>query len=69
MNPLLAQMKRLGLSEPEVLNELNDAGLISDQCVRLWDIPEPDLTRAVGWLKTKRIQWGDGENCNVKVLR
>ena len=69
MNQLLAQMKRLELSEPEVLNVLNEAGIISDQCVRLWDIPEPDLTRAVDWLKSKRVQWGDGKDINAKVLR
>ena len=67
---LLDQMHRLELTEAEAMLLLNDAGLISDNCVRLWDIVEPDLSTAKQWLKAKRVRYGDGTgDTNAKVLR
>lgn len=65
---LLEQMKRLELTEPQVMHVLSEARLISDNCVRLWDIAEPDLSRAVRWLQTRRVRYGDGKDCNAKIL-
>ncbi len=65
---LLEQMKRLDLTEIEVMHELSEARLISDNCVRLWDIAEPDLANAVRWLQAKRIRYGADGNPNLKVL-
>lgn len=65
---LLEQMKRLDLTEIEVMHELSEARLISDNCVRLWDIAEPDLANAVRWLQAKRIRYGNGKDINAKVL-
>lgn len=65
---LLEQMKRLELTEPELMHLLSEARLISDNCVRLWDIAEPDLSRAVQWLAARRIKWGNGTDYNAKVL-
>ena len=50
---LLDQMKRLQLTENAALTLLQDAQLISDHCLNLADIPEPDLSRAVEFLKAK----------------
>lgn len=66
---LLEQMKRLELTEAEAMHELSEARMISDNCVRVWDIAEPDLSRAINWLKSKRIGWGDGVDINAKVLK
>lgn len=68
ITPLLEQMKRLELTEPEVMHLLSEARLISDNCVRLWDIAEPDLSRAVQWLASKRIRYGNGTDINEKTL-
>lgn len=65
---LLDQMKRLGLTDMEAMHELSEARLISDNCVRVWDIAQPDLTRCVQWLASKRIKWGSELNANEKVL-
>lgn len=51
---LMEQMKRLEYTEPQVMNLLSEARLISDNCVRLWDIAEPDLSRAVCFLSSPR---------------
>lgn len=51
---LMEQMKRLEYTEPQVMNLLSEARLISDNCVRLWDIAEPDLGRAVLFLSSPR---------------
>jgi hypothetical protein len=51
---LLYQMKRLELTEPEVMHLLTEARIISDNCIRLWDIADPDLTKAVMWLMSPR---------------
>ena len=66
---LLEQMKRLELTDAETVDVLQEARLISDNCIRVWDIAEPDLSIAINWLKSKRLAWGDGADCNVKVLR
>ncbi len=65
---LLAQMKRLELTDPQVMHLLSEARLISDNCVRVWDIAEPDLSVAINWLRSKRVQWGSGGDCNAKKL-
>lgn len=51
---LMEQMKRLEYTEPQVMNLLSEARLISDNCVRLWDIAEPDLSRSVLFLTSPR---------------
>lgn len=51
---LLEQMKLLELTEAEAMHELSEARIISDNCVRVWDIAQPDLDRAINWLKSKR---------------
>jgi hypothetical protein len=65
---LFSQMRRLQLTEAELMHYLTEAGLISDNCIRLWDIAEPDMTRAVNWLNTKRVKWGSETDINEKVL-
>jgi hypothetical protein len=62
-------MKRLALTDAETVDVLLEARLISDNCIRVWDIAEPDLSIAIGWLKSKRLGWGDGADCNKIVLR
>jgi hypothetical protein len=52
MNNLLSELRRLGWSPTQALNILQDRGIVSDNCVTFKDISEPDLTRAVKWLKT-----------------
>lgn len=66
---LLEEMKRLELTEAEAMHVLSEARIISDNCVRVWDIAEPDLSRAILWLKSKPIGWGDGVDINAKVLK
>lgn len=50
---LLDQMKRLQLTENDALTWLQETGIISDHCLRTADIAEPDLSRAVEFLKAK----------------
>jgi hypothetical protein len=52
MKNLKAELLRLGWTDTKALNTLVEYRLISDHCVTLQDIAEPDLTRAVKWLKT-----------------
>lgn len=47
---LFEQMKRLELTEAEAMHVLSEARIISDNCVRVWDIAEPDLSRAIAAL-------------------
>lgn len=51
---LLEQMKRLGLTDAEAMHELSEARLISDNCVKVWDIAQPDLTRCVEFLRMRK---------------
>jgi len=51
---LLAELKRMDLTEPEALTLLSDAAVISDHCLRLWDIAQPDLDRAILWFRNQR---------------
>lgn len=53
-NALLEQMNRLGLTEAQTINWLIDKNLISDHCLRLWDIAGADLTRAVHALASRQ---------------
>ncbi len=50
---LLEQMKRLQLTENDALTLLQEARIISDHCLRTADIAEPDLSRAVEFLKAR----------------
>lgn len=50
---LLDQMKRLQLTTEEVMPILIEARIVSDNCVLIWDIAEPDLSRAVEFLKAR----------------
>lgn len=51
---LLEQMKRLGLTEAQTINWLMDKNLISDHCIRIWDIAGPDLACAVQALASRQ---------------
>lgn len=51
---LLEEMSRLCLTDAEAMNLLTEARIISDECVRVWDIAQPDLDQAINWLKSKK---------------
>lgn len=65
---LLEQMKRLELTDAQAMHLLSEARLISDNCVKVWDIAEPDLSSAFHWLRAKRIRWGSPSDYNAKTL-
>lgn len=52
MKNLLSEIARLGWTDNKALNVLVDFRIISDHCVTLQDIAEPDLTKAAKWLAT-----------------
>lgn len=53
MNPLESYIAANRLNEFQVLNEIDDAGLISNHCLRAMDVARVDCERAVKWLKEK----------------
>lgn len=55
---LLATIHECGLTERLAMNLLTDARIISDNCVNVQDVAEPDLTLAIVWL---RERFGDTE--------
>ena len=57
---LLAIIHECGLTERLAINLLTDARIISDQCVNVHDVAEPDLTRAIVWL---RERFGEEPKC------
>lgn len=65
---LLEQMKRLDLAESDALMLLTEARIISDHCLRVWDIAQPDLSRAVQWFTGKRWCYGTARDINEKYL-
>jgi len=65
---LLAELKRLDLTEAEALTLLSDANVISDHCVRIWDIAQPDLDRAIQWFKVRRVHYGSATDINEKCI-
>lgn len=57
MNTLQAHLRAAGLDETHAMNRLQSAGIISDLAVTDADVPEPDATSAVCWLRlSKDIQ-------------
>jgi len=51
MNTLLIFIRANRLKPSEVMNRLQDAAVISDNCVTVADVAEVDQTKAVEWLK------------------
>ena len=47
---LLATIHECGLTERMAMNLLQDARIISDNCVNAEDVAEPDATKAKEWL-------------------
>lgn len=54
MNPLHDYLTRRGMDAPSAMNTLQDAGIISDLCVTVHDVPIMDAERAVSWLEGQR---------------
>lgn len=53
MNSLEQLIAASHMDEFAVLNRLDEAGLISNHCVRAMDVADADCKRAVKWLKEK----------------
>lgn len=51
MSKLQQYIHFMGLKEVEVLNQLQNAGVISDNCVKAEDVPPVDADRAVKFLE------------------
>ena len=51
MTTLLNFIRAHHLKPSEVMNRLQDAAVISDNCVTVADVAEADQIRAVEWLK------------------
>lgn len=47
---LVTLIDRLGITETEAMNALQDAGIISDNCGFLADIADADIQTAAAWL-------------------
>lgn len=54
MNPLESYIAANHMDEFAVLNLLDEAGLISNHCVRAMDVADVDCKRAVKWLKERK---------------
>jgi len=50
MTTLLNFIRAHRLKPSEVMNRLQDAGIVSDNCVTVADVAEVDQTKAVEWL-------------------
>jgi hypothetical protein len=48
---LLREIRRLNLTETEAMLLLKDAYLISDNCIGVNDIAEPDLSAAINYFR------------------
>ena len=53
MTEFQAQIQRMGLTEMEAMDLLQDNNVISDLCVWAADIAPSDLVQAVDWLKER----------------
>lgn len=53
MTQLEAFVAECGLDPIEVLNDLQEDWIVSDNCVTLADVAECDATRAMKWLDEK----------------
>jgi len=51
VNTLLNFIRASRLKPSEVMNRLQDAGIVADNCVTVADVAEVDQTKAVEWLK------------------
>lgn len=51
MTTLLNFIRAHRLKPSEVMNRLQDAGIVSDNCVTVADVAECDQNRAVEWLR------------------
>jgi hypothetical protein len=50
MNALLTFIRAHRLKPSEVMDRLQDCGVVSDNCVTVADVAEGDQTKAVDWL-------------------
>jgi hypothetical protein len=50
MTTLLNFIRAHRLKPSEVMDRLQDAGIVSDNCVTVADVAEGDQTKAVDWL-------------------
>lgn len=50
MTQLEAFVAECGLDPIQTMNDLQNAGIVSDNCVTLADVAECDATRAMKWL-------------------
>jgi tRNA A37 threonylcarbamoyltransferase TsaD len=55
VNALLNFIRAHRLKPSEVMNRLQDAAVISDNCVTVADVAEADQTKAVEWLKLNPV--------------
>lgn len=53
---ILSQFKRLNLSEGHGMALLAQRNIISDNCVRVWDIYRTDIQNVVTWLQARKPQ-------------
>lgn len=51
MNTLTRHIKTSKLDEFQIMNQLTEAGIISDNCVRSEDVAHKDCETACNWLK------------------
>lgn len=51
MSEIKRLMRELGLNECEIMNQLQDLGLVSDNAVNLEDCYEGDLVKASEWIR------------------
>jgi len=56
MNALTTFISSIGLDPIKAMNELQDAGIVSDNCVTTEDVGRPDVFRAMKWLDEKYPQ-------------
>jgi hypothetical protein len=55
MTTLLNFIRAYRLKPSEVMDRLQDAGIVSDNCVTVADVAEADQTKAVDWLKLNPV--------------